>query len=451
MRLIYSPPSLKNTLVAFVAVATLIFANGVFAQSSGSKKADKKTEAKTVNTDTPLDLIGLWNEAKANNPQLRQLRENYLSAKAIPPQIRAPNNPQIGFVWANTPTNSPLGLGLAETGIYSFTQSFPFPGKKTIAADAADKVAESILAQNENSALQLASQLAASYYGTISAQKQLLSLKEAILRLEMIKNLTKARYANNAAAYSEYLNAQVAQSAAEADKFALEKQIDVALRTINTLIGRDPREKILLRSEPEFKNLSAPTLIELESFAESNHPSLKSSQLQLDAARKQLTLAKMAYLPDFQVIASSNTTRGPFTGGVTASSYQIEFDVVIPLYFFMKERHGVEQAARNRNAYEANDIAVKQQVLLGVGSAYAIYEQAKNQVLFLRDRQIPEATAAYKVALNAYANNGQGFNDLLLAQNQLRGLQIQLAISDSNLAQAHAGLLAASGKDPIGN
>ena len=82
MRLIYSPPSLKNTLVAFVAVASLIFANGVFAQSSGSKKADKKTEAKTVNTDTPLDLIGLWNEAKANNPQLRQLRENYLSASA---------------------------------------------------------------------------------------------------------------------------------------------------------------------------------------------------------------------------------------------------------------------------------------------------------------------------------------------------------------------------------
>lgn len=451
MRLIYGLPNFKNALITFVAVASLIFVNGVFAQSSGSKKSDKKTESKTANIDTPLDLIGLWSEAKANNPQLRQLRETYLSAKAIPPQIRAPNNPQIGFVWNNTPTNSPLGLGLAESGVYSFTQSFPFPGKKSVAASAADDAAESILAQNDNTALQLASQLATAYYTTVAAQKQLISLKEAILRLEMIKNLTKARYANNAAAFSEYLNAQVAQSSAEADKFALEKQIDVALRTINTLIGRDPREKILLKAEQEVKNLSAPTLIELEDYAENNHPVLKSSKLQLDAARKQLTLAKMAYLPDFQLIASSNTTRGPFTGGVTATSYQIEFDVVIPLYFFMKERYGVEQAARNKDAFEASDVSVKQQVLLGVDSAHASYEQAKSQVLFLRDRQIPEATAAYKVALTAYANNGQGFNDLLVAQNQLRSLQIQLAVADGNLAQAHAGLLAAAGKDPLGN
>ena len=57
--------------------------------------------------------------------------------------------------------------------------------------------------------------------------------------------------------------------------------------------------------------------------------------------------------------------------------------------------------------------------------------------------------AAYKVALNAYANNGKGYNDLLVAQNQLRSLQVQLAVAESALAQNYAALLAASGKDPI--
>ena len=414
--------------------------------NSGSGNAIKSVSASTTN---PMDLIDLWSEALSNNPQLRQMRESYLSAKAIGPQLAAPNNPQIGFIWQNTPASSPLALGQAGGGSYSITQSLPFYGKKSLAAGAADDQAEALLAQNENNGLLLASQLANAYYSAIAAQKQLLVLKETVLRLEMVKNLTKARYANNAAAYTEYLNAQVAQSSAEADRFAMDRQVDVALRTINTILGRDPREKILLRSEPDFTKLNAPTLIELEEYAEFNHPALKSSRLQLESAKKQLTLAKLAYLPDFQIIATSNHAQGPFTGGNPATSYQLEVDIIVPLFFFMKERYGVEQAARNKNAFEMNDVSLRQQIVLGVDSAYASYEQARNQVLFLRDRQLPDALAAYKIAFTTYANNGQQYNDLMLAQTQLRNLQVQLAVNESNLAQNHAALLAAAGKDPI--
>lgn len=440
-----------------LVLVTALLGGGVplsMAQSVDQKPASVKVnEVNPSSSSVPMDLKMLWQEARLNNPQLRQLRESYLSAKAVGPQLSAPNNPQIGFIWAQTPTNTPLGLGVAQGGAYSITQSLPFPGKKSLAAGVADDVAESMLAQSESSALQTASQLANSYYSAIAGQKQLNALKEAVIRLEMIKNISKARYANNAAAYSEYLNAQVAQSAAEADRFNMDRQVQVSLKNINALIGHDPRENLLLREEPDFKNLSAPTLLELETHAESRHPALKSSQLQLEAARKQLRLAKMSYLPDFQVIASSNTMRGPLmnSGLAPASSYQIEIDMVIPLFFFMKERYGVEQAARNQSAYEINDLAVRQQVILGVNNAYVAYEQSRNQVLFLRDRQLPEATAAYKVALNAYANNGQGYNDLLVAQNQLRGIQVQLANAQSALAQNHTALLAAAGMDPIAN
>ena len=104
---------------------------------------------------------------------------------------------------------------------------------------------------------------------------------------------------------------------------------------------------------------------------------------------------------------------------------------------------------RNQGAAEANDVAAKQQVVLGVDSAFATYEQAKKYMEFLRDRQVPQADAAYRVAITQYANNGQGFSDLLTAQTQLRTLEIQLAIAKSNLLQAQAALLASAGKDPI--
>ena len=414
-----------------------------------STSVEKKVEKKTNTSKGLMDLPSLWDEAIANNPQLRQMRESYLSAKAVGPQIAAPNNPQIGFVWRDLKSSDPLALGRAGGGNYSITQSLPFPGKKSLAADVADAQAEAMFAQNEQAALQLASQLANAYYSAISAQKQLNVLTEAVLRLEMIKNLTKARYANNAAAYTEYLNAQVAQSSAESEKFAMERQVEVALKTINTIIGHDPREKLLLVSGSDARYLKSVNLTELENHAEQSHPILKSSQLQLDAARKQLKLSKMAYLPDFQVIATSNQLNGPMTGNNPIQGYQLELDLVVPLFFFMKEKYGVEQAARAQSAYEMNDLSLRQQVVLAVDTAFATYEQSKNQVLFLRDRQVPEGQAAYKVALNSYANNGAGYNDLLVAQNQLRTLQVQLAVAESALAQNYAALLAAAGKDPI--
>ena len=410
---------------------------------------------------TDMDLRQLWNELKLNNPQLSSLRESYLSAKATVPQIAAPANPQVGLVWSGMPANSPFALGGANTpstaypgGIsnnnsISVAQPFQFPGKKSLAAEIADTNAEALLASSESTYLQLGAQLSTLYYNTLSAQKQLQVLKESVIRLEMIKNVAKARYSNNAAAYVEYLNAQVAQSSAQADQFNVERQLQVGINNINTLVGRHSREKLVLRGDVRRAISAVPTLVELEDYAESSHPALKSSALQLDAARKGVTLAKKAYLPDFQVIGSSYTPRGPFASNNGALFYQLELDLIIPLYFFTKEKYGVEQAQRNQAAAEAGNISNRQQIVLAVNSAYAAYEQAKNQAQFLRERQVPQADAAYKVGLIQYSNSGQGFNDLLTAQTQLRNLEVQLAFAEANLLQAQAVLLVSAGKEPF--
>ena len=412
---------------------------------------------------TEMDLRQLWGELKLNNPQLSSLRESYLSAKATVPQIAAPANPQVGLVWSGMPVNSPFALGganapspnnpggggISSNNAISVAQPFQFPGKKSLAADIADTNAEALLASSESTYLQLGAQLSTLYYNALAAQKQLQVLKESVMRLEMVKNVAKARYANNAAAYVEYLNAQVAQSAAQADQFNVERQLQVALNNINTLVGRHSREKLVLRGDVRRAMNAVPTLLELEDYAESSHPALKSSALQLDAARKGVDLAKKAYLPDFQVIGSSYTPRGPFSANNGAMFYQFELDLIIPLYFFTKEKYGVEQAQRNQAAAEAGNISNRQQIVLAVNTAYAAYEQAKSQTQFLKDRQVPQADAAYKVGLTQYSNNGQGFNDLLTAQTQLRNLEIALAQAESNLLQAQAVLMVSAGKEPF--
>jgi outer membrane protein TolC len=449
-----APPSIGSQLGASSKAAEMF--------APVTKANTPKIYTKPVSSGpTEMDLRQLWNELKVNNPQLSSLRESYLSAKATVPQINAPANPQVGLVWSGMPVNSPFALGganapsqqypggISSNNAISVAQPFQFPGKKSLAADIADTNAEALLASSESAYLQLGAQLSTLYYSALAAQKQLQVLKESVIRLEMIKNVAKARYANNAAAYVEYLNAQVAQSAAQADQFNVERQLNVALNSINTLVGRHSREKLVLRGDVRRAMSAVPTLIELEDYAETSHPSLKSSALQLDAARKGVDLAKKAYLPDFQVIGSSYTPRGPFSANNGALFYQFELDLIIPLYFFTKEKYGVEQAQRNQAAAEAGNISNRQQVVLAVNTAYAAYEQAKNQTQFLKDRQVPQADAAYKVGLTQYSNNGQGFNDLLTAQTQLRNLEVALAQAESNLLQAQAVLMVSAGKEPF--
>ena len=451
-----SPPSIGAQLGANSKAAEMF--------APVTKANTPKIYTKPVSSGpTEMDLRQLWNELKINNPQLSSLRESYLSAKATVPQIAAPANPQVGLVWSGMPVNSPFALGganapspnnpggggISSNNSISVAQPFQFPGKKSLAADIANTNAEALLASSESTYLQLGAQLSTLYYNALAAQKQLQVLKESVIRLEMIKNVAKARYANNAAAYVEYLNAQVAQSAAQAEQFNVERQLNVALHNINTLVGRHSREKLVLRGDVRRAMNSVPTLIELEDYAETSHPSLKSSALQLDAARKGVDLAKKAYLPDFQVIGSSYTPRGPFSANNGALFYQFELDLIIPLYFFTKEKYGVEQAQRNQAAAEAGNISNRQQIVLAVNTAYAAYEQAKNQTQFLKERQVPQADAAYKVGLVQYSNNGQGFNDLLTAQTQLRNLEVQLALAEANLLQAQAVLLVTAGKEPF--
>ena len=224
----------------------------------------------TPSGPTEMDLRQLWNELKLNNPQLSSLRESYLAAKATVPQINAPANPQVGLIWSGMPAGSPLALGganaptqqypqgISQNNGITFAQPFQFPGKKSLASDIANTNADALLASSESTYLQLGAQLSTLYYSALASQKQLQVLKESVIRLEMIKNVAKARYSNNAAAYVEYLNAQVAQSAAQADQFNVERQLQVAINSINTLVGRHSREKLVLRADVRRAMTSTP-------------------------------------------------------------------------------------------------------------------------------------------------------------------------------------------------
>ncbi|MDE2598038.1 MAG: TolC family protein [Rhodocyclaceae bacterium] len=386
------------------------------------------------------DLLRLAEEA---NPQLEQARQLHSAAKAVVPQVTAWSNPQVGIVQTPIP-GSPFRLGASQGSSYTLTQPFQLFGKKQLAGEIAEAQADVAGAQVTFTSQQLQAQIKNTFYQLLAYQHQERISQDNLSRLEQIKRISKVRYANNASAYVDYLNAQVAQSSAQNDLFALQRQSDTTRQTLNTLIGRQPFQPLEIVGDLTGQTQTVPGLDKLTELTLSKSPTLQASASQVSASEKGVELARKGYLPDFQVIFTHYSDNPPW--GWQGKNYGLELDVIMPTWFLQKERGAEDQANASLLANRANDLSLKQQVLLGVASAYNGLMQARKQVGFIRERQLPEAQVAWRLAMQNYAtNNAQAFADLLLAQNNLRNTELSLLQAESQAAQAWAALEAAVG------
>lgn len=109
----------------------------------------------------------------------------------------------------------------------------------------------------------------------------------------------------------------------------------------------------------------------------------------------------------------------------------------------------MNQAVESQIATEANDVSVRQQTLLAVDTAYNTLRQTLAQLDFNKQRQLPQALAAYRVTMTNYASNNADFNDLLTAQGALKNAELSVAQAQATALQAYHALLAATGRSPV--
>ena len=395
-----------------------------------------------------FDLSRLSEELRAVNPQLKQSQNSYEAAKEVGKQQSAPDNPIIGL--ANNPivkgNGQPAQAGyLNNAYYYSITQNVYFPGKKGLMGEVADKQAEFARTRIGATELQLQNQLENNFFQAYAVEKMLEEVKLQIARLEQIKLSTKIRYGNNAADFSDYVSAQVAQSAAEKDQMALRRQLGVLKGNINGLIGRKPSAPLDLI----FANANALSpktgLNDLVERAMVRNPDIEGAGHLKDAASKSVDLAKMNYLPDFQVTAFANK-QSQLWQGPGVQNYGAQLNLVVPWVIFDKERASVSQAQANLRASQDNENSVRQQVRLSVENAHLVLQQSQDETAFIRGRLLPEAQAAYRIALQNYTHASLTFSDLINAQSNLKNTELQLVSAEVNVLIARSNLEMAIGE-----
>jgi outer membrane protein TolC len=394
-------------------------------------------------------LDGLIAEMQHANPQLEQARQAVTAARLQVPQAGALPAPQFSLT-EQANTGGPFDFN-RDSGFYAYptlTQPFLWPGKRRLAADVARAQADVAAHQYEALRVQLTGALKTAYYQLMDLRDQLHFMDEDVQRLEQIKQVTQSRYANNAAAFVDYLNAQVSASSLENDRYGLEKQLQQQVEAIDNLLGRDSQQALAIADTHESPKLPAAPLADLIALAQKSNPAIAGGESQVEAADKSVALARKQFWPDFAVSAGAYTD--PTLVRLDRSRfYSLGLSVDLPTWGLRKEQAALDQARAQYDGARAGQVSNRQQVDLAVANAYHVLETAIRQVGFTRDRLLPQAQMAFRLALEGYANNGgTAFSDLLTAQTGLRDTELALIRAENDGVLAYVGLTEAIGKDP---
>lgn len=388
-------------------------------------------------------LPALVDELRKNNPQLRASQGYATAAQYGVDPVSAPDNPTFSITQSPVPGN-PFAIGASQGMTWALSQNIYWPGKKRLAGEVAQAQADQVKLQVLSLQVQLTGQLKSAWISWQQAEAQRLLLVAQMDRLDQIKRVTQTRYANNAAAYADFINAQVSQASVRTQVIGLEAQQRTLIAQINALVGRAPGAPLALKVDEFVMPADVPALDSFHQLALERNPQLKVSQRAIEGAQRSVELAELGSRPDFNVSFLFNSGAPPW-GFDNTQSYGVALGVTFPLWYERREKKLLDQAKAQLTAVQDADQSNQQQALAAVDSAYFQWLQSMEQVRLVQDRIVEQARVAYRLLLTNYSTGQAGYVDLMNAYTAMNNAEALNVQTRASAVQARIALDVATG------
>jgi cobalt-zinc-cadmium efflux system outer membrane protein len=411
------------------------------AQMQGGVQA--ATSAPALDDSRALRLADLTRAMLQHNPQLKSASLGANAAQMAVSPAGAPDNPTLSMTQDQV-RNNPLAWNNSGSANWTYSQNIYWPGKKSLNAQVVAAQASGLQAQAEALQSQLLGQLRATWLAWQSAQAQLQLFQSQLAKLDQIKEITKIRYAQNAAAFADYINAQVTQQQMRSTVLATRLQADTLLGQMATLIGQTSIGPLTVQIEDLAGISDVPGLDDWLARAYDRHPLLRASAAAVQAAQRALELAELGRRPDFNIAVSGYAAQPPW-GLANNHNYAMSLGMTFPLWYEQKEKWLINQAQLQLQSSQQADESQRQQIRLGVQTAWLQCKQTLDQLQLYETSILQQARLAYRLALKNYSSGQAAYIDLLNAFNAERGAELNAIQARANAWTARAALKAAAG------
>jgi cobalt-zinc-cadmium efflux system outer membrane protein len=356
-----------------------------------------------------LRVKDLVSEALQQNPEILAAQKGYEAARQRPTQESSLPDPTIslGYVSVGNPLPG-AGLGsqvLSNIGVM-YSQELPYPGKLKLRGEIASKEAEAAFEQYEAVQLGVISRLKQAYYRlqyTYAASDLLTRNRDLLNKLVSV---TEARYSVGKAAQQDVFKAQTQVSILETRLVKLEQERISSEAEINSVLNRRPGTPVGRPEDGKPKELTA-TLEELYAAAAQNSPMLRRDQKMIERSELAVNSARKEYYPDVTL------SGGYFNQGLMAPMYQFQANFKVPIYFWRKQRAGVNEQvsmlSQTRRTYEATD----QSLHYRIKDDYTMAQASSKLMKLYMQTVVPQGNLALESSFSTYETGAVDFLSVL--------------------------------------
>jgi outer membrane protein TolC len=357
----------------------------------------------------PLDLRDLIRETLQNNPEVLAAQKRYEAARQRPTQASSLPDPMVSLGYNSVGNPLPgAGLGrevLANVGVM-VSQEVPFPGKLKLQGEMASKEAQAEFEQYQAVQLAVISRLKQAYYRLQYSYTAADILARNRDLLEQLLKVTEDRYSVGKAAQQDVFKAQTQISILETRLVKLEQERKSREAEINSIRNAAAGTPLGRPEEKQVKPLAA-SLEDLYAAARRNSPMLVRDQKMIERSELAVNRARKDYYPDVTLNA------GYANMGGMPPMYEFRADFKVPLYFWRKQRAGVNEQvsglSQARRGYEATSQALGYRIQ----EDYAMAQASAKLMGLYKQTVVPQANLALEASLATYETGSVDFLSVL--------------------------------------
>lgn len=455
----------QGTWIPLLTFAAL-FLSPAFAQESptGTTEQESKNSIPGSHSDAALDpsdsaLRKILLDISTRHPRILE-RARELAARLAAANYKSSRypDPGLGVAWSNYPYKKDFRLiddQTPMTGIeITVSQPIPFPGRLTLESKIADVDASA-------SRLRLGIEknlIAREFLGTLleaqSASETLQLARSFTERIKIVSEVANTRYAVGKGDLSDVSKAGVRYAAFQDRVRHLEGSLQTRYRSLVYFLGDDSDLEVLGDTSSPEGNVGnetpatvsarlAPVLTGgrgLPKYMQSLHSLMNRekllveqeslaaalSALEIDRQEKEKYLARMQYLPDFEVFASYRKR-----GNIQNDPAQDEdfmsfgFKMRVPLWSALNNHNNVEakdELQKSARFSERNIIERERSML---DSARIDYKTLSERLVLYNESLIPQASQSVDSARLAYQTGRADFDTFLSSWDMLYNLEAE--------------------------
>ena len=371
-----------------------------------------------------LDL--LIEEALQNNPEILAAKKKWEVFKEKVPQARALPDPMLGFGIISLPTNFSFRDEDMTMKEISISQMFPFPGKRRLMGEMAEKEAEVVYNEIQEKVNRIIKEVKSTYYEFSFNYRSMEITQRNKEILENFVKIAETQYALGMGIQQDVLKAHIEVSKMVDELIMLGQKRRALDAKLIALLNRPPESQVERPEEVVFKKLPY-AIDELQKMAIEINPTLQGMKKMIEAKEKAYELAKREYYPDLTfkfAYGQRDNSPGPevmkrrdmLTGMM---------EINIPIFYKSKQDRKVAEAKADIQTIEAQYRAMKNEIFFMITDMASMIQRVERQIELYKTGIIPQASLQVNSAMSAYRVNKADFMTLLDSQMTLYRYELE--------------------------